>query len=152
MKPCDCALWVFHAVRFISTLREVENHCLAKIIQNFSTLSSEILTKQDSNSLHFSFFIFSPFWWKTITHSASHPKSTLEWVHVTFSKRKHLLLSIEFRWSGQPVRIFQLLTNSCRPGLTRLVLYIKQKIGKLPCSFGPSVPTRPLLGQPFCQS
>lgn len=44
-----------------------------------------------------------------------------------------------------------MLASSCEPGLSRLVLYINQNIGKLPCCFGPCMPTRPLLGHTFCQ-
>lgn len=120
MKLYEWAFWVCPAIKLILTLSGVENHCSAKILQNFPILSSLLLTKQDSNSLHFSLFYFSPFWWRTITHNVANSKKGFGMRPCDIQWREAFVIAHIIQVVWQPIWIFQLLTNSCRPGLSKL--------------------------------
>lgn len=51
------SFWIFQTIQLISTLTDAENHCLAKIMWNFPSLSSEL--RQRAQIPTFSSFFFS---------------------------------------------------------------------------------------------
>ena len=147
MKLYECVFWVFHIIRLISTLREVENHCSAKTIQNFPTLSSELLTKQDSNSLHFSFFyFFSPFC-EGLLHIEPQTQWGL-WNESTWHSGKGNFCHYQYNLGGLDNQsgyssCWQVPVGQDCPSLFSIST---RKIRKLPCSSGPCVPPGPYWG------